>query len=177
MIAAAVVLTAPFVPMLFQGEEWAASTPFQYFTAHEDPELGAAVGRGRRDEFAAFGWNPDAVPDPQAVETFQRSKLNWSEASEPEHAAALDWHRRLIRLRQDFPELRDGCLADVAVEYDAAAGWLSYCRGRVAVAINLGQAEARIPIASGRLALTSEQSARIEDLELVLPRNSVAVGI
>jgi maltooligosyltrehalose trehalohydrolase len=67
-IAAALVLTAPFVPMLFQGEEWAASTPWLYFTDHQDPDLGRAVSEGRRREFAAFGWKPDDIPDPQDPE-------------------------------------------------------------------------------------------------------------
>src|SRR5208337_3917332 len=70
--AAALVFTSPFVPMLFQGEEWGASTPFQYFTDHPEPELGKAVSEGRCREFAAFGWKPQDVPDPQAPETFQR---------------------------------------------------------------------------------------------------------
>ncbi len=134
MIGAAVVLSAPFVPLLFQGEEWAAGTPFQYFTAHEDPELGAAVGRGRREEFAAFGWDPAAVPDPQAVETFERSKLNWSELSKRAHAEMLDWHTRLIKLRRTTPALLNGRVDEV--EFDADAGWLAFSRGRVGVALN-----------------------------------------
>ena len=64
-IAAALVLTSPFVPMLFQGEEFGASTPFQYFTHHDDPELGQKVSEGRRNEFKSFGWKPEDVPDPQ----------------------------------------------------------------------------------------------------------------
>jgi maltooligosyltrehalose trehalohydrolase len=64
-IAAGLVLTSPFVPLLFQGEEWGASTPFQYFTDHEDPELGRAVSEGRRSEFSAFAWSAEEVPDPQ----------------------------------------------------------------------------------------------------------------
>ena len=82
-IAAAIVLTSPFLPMLFQGEEFAASTPFQYFTHHEEEELGRAVSEGRRKEFAAFGWKPENVPDPQAPETFERSKLQWAEIDTP----------------------------------------------------------------------------------------------
>ena len=78
-VAAAIVLLGPFVPMLFQGEEWAASTPFLYFTDHDDPELGEAVSEGRRREFAAFGWSPEQVPDPQAPETFEASVLRWDE--------------------------------------------------------------------------------------------------
>ena len=80
-IAAALVITAPFVPMLFQGEEWAASSPFQYFTDHE-AELGKLVSEGRKKEFAAFGWNPDEIPDPQDEQTFLRSKLNWNEQAQ-----------------------------------------------------------------------------------------------
>jgi len=106
-IAAALIFTSPFVPMLFQGEEWAASSPFQYFTDHQDPELARAVSEGRRAEFTAFGWNPDDIPDPQAPETFQRSKLNWQERENEPHADLLDWHRRLIHLRHNHPALRN----------------------------------------------------------------------
>jgi maltooligosyltrehalose trehalohydrolase len=74
-IGATLVLTAPFVPMLFQGEEWAASTPFLYFTDHQDPKLGEAVKRGRREEFAAFGWQPDKIPDPQKKKPFSAPNL------------------------------------------------------------------------------------------------------
>lgn len=60
-VGAALLLTAPFVPLIFQGEKWAASSPFLYFTDHDDPGLAEAVARGRRDEFAAWGWDPDLV--------------------------------------------------------------------------------------------------------------------
>ena len=73
-VAAALLLTSPFVPMLFQGEEWGAATPFQYFTDHDDPELAEAVRAGRRAEFAAFGWDPESMPDPQDLATFERSQ-------------------------------------------------------------------------------------------------------
>ena len=85
-VAAALLLTAPFVPMLFLGEEWAASTPFQYFTDHEDAELGRAVSEGRRREFAAFGWDPSGVPDPQDPATFERSRLRLGRAPGRRHA-------------------------------------------------------------------------------------------
>jgi len=64
-IAAALVLTSPFIPMLFQGEEWAATSPFQYFANHEDPEMARAVSEGRKHEFEAFGWKPESIPDPE----------------------------------------------------------------------------------------------------------------
>src|SRR6185437_237799 len=98
MIGAALVLTAPFVPLLFQREEWGAPTPFLYFTGHPDPELGRAVSEGRRREFAAFGWDPAEVPDPQDPMTFARSKLDWREVAGEPHARVLRWHRDLIHL-------------------------------------------------------------------------------
>ncbi len=102
-IAAALLLTSPFVPLLFQGEEWAAATPFQYFTDHPDPDLGRAVSEGRRSEFAYFGWEPEEVPDPQDPATFERSKLDWSEKSAK--FGILDWYRVLIRLRREEPSV------------------------------------------------------------------------
>src|SRR5260370_23710904 len=83
--AAALLLTTPFTPLLFQGEEWAASTPFLYFTAHADPALGKAVSEGRRREFAGFGWNPDEVPDPQSPGTSEQPTLKRDELDEPYH--------------------------------------------------------------------------------------------
>ena len=145
-LAAALVLTAPFVPMLFQGEEWGASTPFQYFTDHAEPELAQAVREGRRRELASFGWDPHDVPDPQAEETFARCKLDWSEPERAPHAALLDWHRRLIALRRREPDLRDGRLERVEVDFDEAARWLVLRRGSLAVACNLSAHPQPVPI-------------------------------
>src|SRR5207247_1060003 len=92
-----------FTSLLFQGEEWAASTPFLYFTAHADPALGKAVSEGRRREFAAFGWNRDEVPDPQDPGTFEESKLKWEELDEPYHRRMLGWYRDLIAMRRRMP--------------------------------------------------------------------------
>src|SRR3954451_24267627 len=78
--AALLTMCGPFTPMLFQGEEWAASSPFQFFTSHPEPELGCATAEGRRGEFARHGWDPDVVPDPQDPGAFERSKLDWSES-------------------------------------------------------------------------------------------------
>ncbi len=78
-IGAALVLTSPFTPMLFQGEEWGASAPFFYFTDYQEPELARAVREGRCREFEAFGWKPQDTSDPQARDTFVRSILNWYE--------------------------------------------------------------------------------------------------
>ena len=99
---AALTLLAPAVPLLFQGEEWAASTPFPYFTDHQDPDLAEAVRKGRRSEFAAFGWQPEDVPDPQADETFQSAILKWDERSQTQHAETLAWYKELLALRRQI---------------------------------------------------------------------------
>ena len=146
-IAAALLLTSPFVPMLFQGEEWGASTPFLYFTDHE-PELGRAVTEGRRSEFAhfqAFADDPDAIPDPQDLGTFGRSVLRWAERAQPDHRAVLDWYRDLIRLRKSQPALMDDAPSSVEVAVDG--GLLVQQRGPVTVAANLGATAVSLPVA------------------------------
>ncbi|HWH35612.1 MAG TPA: malto-oligosyltrehalose trehalohydrolase [Acidimicrobiales bacterium] len=148
-VGAALVLTAPFVPMLFQGEEWAASTPFQYFTSHDDPELGRLVRQGRRAEFAAFGWTAEQVPDPQDPATFERSKLDWEEPGRSPHAEMLDWYRTLIELRRSTPGLGDGRLDRVRVRVDEEAGWLVVERGQLRVAANLGPSPVTVALEGG----------------------------
>ncbi|MCW7942525.1 malto-oligosyltrehalose trehalohydrolase [Streptomyces hygroscopicus] len=144
--AAALVLTAPFTPMLFMGEEWAAGTPWQFFTDHTDPELAEAVRRGRRREFAAHGWAEEDVPDPQDPATRERSCLDWSEPERDPHARVLAWYRKLIALRRAQPDLSDPDLGDVKVTYDEDERWLAFRRGDVRVAVNLGKEPARVPV-------------------------------
>jgi maltooligosyltrehalose trehalohydrolase len=180
-IAAALVLLAPFVPMLFQGEEWAASSPFQYFADHEDAEMARLVSEGRRKEFAAFGWDPSSIPDPEARATFERSKLNWDEIDRGEHAEMLAWYQDLLRLRKATPALNDAAPGKTRVAFDEQQRWLCLRRGdsasaRIAVACNLGAEERRLPTAEGsELLLASREAIQIEAGELVLPPDSVAV--
>ncbi|MBB1483436.1 malto-oligosyltrehalose trehalohydrolase [Tessaracoccus sp. MC1865] len=112
--AAALYLLGPFTPMLFMGEEWAASSPFPYFS-QLGPELGPLVTEGRAREFAAMGWQQQ-TPDPQAEETFLSAKLHWEERSEGNHAEMLEWYRTLLRLRREHPEFRSPDLAAVGAE-------------------------------------------------------------
>src|SRR3546814_7686817 len=93
--------------MLFAGEEWAASSPFQYFSDHQDPDLARAVSEGRRRGFASFGWAPDDVPDPQDPATFERPKLRWDELGGAAHQRTLDWYRTLIALRRRLPRTEE----------------------------------------------------------------------
>jgi maltooligosyltrehalose trehalohydrolase len=99
-LAAGITLLSPFVPMLFMGEEYGETTPFQYFASHGDPELVEAVRRGRREEFAAFGWE-GRVPDPQDEPTFARSRLDHSLKGKEPHRTLLRFYQRLIRIREE----------------------------------------------------------------------------
>jgi maltooligosyltrehalose trehalohydrolase len=123
-LGAMVVFTSPFVPMLFMGEEWDASTPFQYFTDHQNQELAEAVRKGRIQDFGAFGWEPNRIPDPQAPETALRSKLDWSEVSMDGHAEMLDWYRMLINLRRQHPSLSAGDMQIPWVQFNEGERWL-----------------------------------------------------
>lgn len=142
-IGAALLLTAPWTPMLFMGEEWAASTPWQYFTDHAEPELVESIRRGRQAEFAEHGWGGH-VPDPQAGSTVRDSTLRWEERDEPGHRAVLDWYRALLRLRREHPGLLEAPDAG-GVEVDGGSGRVVVDRGEVVVVANLGPEPVPVP--------------------------------
>jgi maltooligosyltrehalose trehalohydrolase len=175
-IAAALYLLSPFVPMLFQGEEWAASTPFAYFADHNDPELARAVSEGRRREFAAFGWNPDSIPDPENRSTFEASKLHWDERNEGVHAEMLGWYKSLIQFRRETPCLNDGNAGNVRATFDEDAKWLRMERGDVTVICNLDRREQTFDVSPhSRIVLASQSATQMSECKLALPSDSVAV--
>jgi maltooligosyltrehalose trehalohydrolase len=175
-IAAALYLLSPFVPMLFQGEEWAASTPFHYFADHDDPKLARAVSEGRKKEFAAFGWDPASIPDPESQVTFDNSKLNWEEMKAGGHAEMLAWYRALIHLRRSTPCLNDGAAGNVHVTFDDQAKWLRMERGAVAVICNLSDREQNLAVSQGRrVVLASQDTIHLSEGSLIVPPDSVAV--
>jgi maltooligosyltrehalose trehalohydrolase len=106
-VTRALVLLAPNIPLLFMGEEYGETTPFHYFIEHGDSVLVEAVRQGRRREFAHFGWKPEEIADPQAVETFERSKLDWERHTERQKDL-LRWTKALIELRRTVPSLGAG---------------------------------------------------------------------
>jgi maltooligosyltrehalose trehalohydrolase len=103
-VAAAAVLLSPYLPLLFMGEEYGETAPFLYFVSHEDPQLVESVRRGRREKFAAFGWQNEA-PDPLAESTFVASRLNPGLAASGRHRALYEFCRELLRLRREVPAL------------------------------------------------------------------------
>jgi maltooligosyltrehalose trehalohydrolase len=176
MVASAIVLTAPFVPMIFQGEEFAASTPFQYFADHDDPAMAKAVLEGRKREFAAFGWNPDVIPDPEKTETFERSKLNWDEVHKERHGKMLEWYRRIIRLRRDSPSLNDGDMDHVKVRFDESSRWLIVDRNRIRMLCNLGEAPVELENPGQYpLLLASRDGIEVRGEKVLLPPDSAAI--
>ena len=175
-IAAALLLTSPFTPMLFQGEEWSASSPFLYFTDHQEPELGEAVRRGRREEFAQFGWDPSEVPDPQDRQTFERSKLNWSELDRPPHAEMLDLYRRLIQLRRESPELSDPRLDRISIETSEETRTIEIHRGSMRILVNLGSMTAEFVSGESPVVhLSSDPAAQVTESGITLAGDSFAI--
>ena len=171
-VGAALVLTSPYTPMLWMGEEWGARTPWQFFSDHEG-DLGEAVRKGRRAEFASHGWDTEEVPDPQSEQTLRDSTLDWSEPEQERHAALLTWHRDLIALRRARPDLSDGRRDAVQVRYDEDARWLVVRRGTVAVVCAL-DGPVELPL-SGEVLLASEAGVELTGGVLRLPGESVAV--
>jgi maltooligosyltrehalose trehalohydrolase len=153
-LAAGAVLLSPYVPLIFMGEEYGETAPFLYFVSHSDPELAAAVLRGRREEFADWGWQGE-IPDPQSEMTFFRSKLNHQLQSEPQHHLLLQFYKELIRLRKTLPALALMSKKQMAVFESEAARTLVVHRwaegGEALAAFNFGasQAQAPAPVAGG----------------------------
>lgn len=173
-VAAALVLTSPFTPMMFMGEEWAASTPWQYFTDHEDPELAESVRSGRRREFSAFGWKPEEVPDPQDPLTQRNSVLRWEELDESPHQEMLRWHRELIALRHKHLGGFATRFGEIAVEADERARVLRVRQGALDVVANLS-AQPRVVSTSASSPLLASGDVTISGGHATVSGESVAI--
>ncbi|HZC91737.1 MAG TPA: malto-oligosyltrehalose trehalohydrolase, partial [Mycobacterium sp.] len=144
-VKAALVLGSPYTAMLFMGEEFGASTPFQFFSSHPEPELARATAEGRKKEFADHGWDADEIPDPQDPQTFQRSKLDWTEPATGQHGQLRRIYQTLIALRRGETDLADPWLGHLMVDYDEEKRWIVMRRGRLAIACNLGAEPVSVP--------------------------------
>jgi maltooligosyltrehalose trehalohydrolase len=155
--------------MLFMGEEFAARTPWQFFTSHPEPALATAVADGRRAEFAAHGWPPGDVPDPQDPQTFTRSHLDWSAMD----AGMLGLYRRLIALRKALPGLSDPRLDRVQVVHDD--GVLLIRRGEHTVVANLTPDPRTVPLSAECVLFATDDTALLQSGLLTLPGESAAI--
>jgi maltooligosyltrehalose trehalohydrolase len=177
-VAAALTILSPYVPLIFQGEEWAASSPFQYFVDFSgDPELAQAVVEGRRKEFAGLQ-DVATVPDPQDVQTFKRSRLVWDELDKPDQQEMLAWYKQLIATRRRIPALVDGRMERVSTTYDIEFRTLVVRREGMFLAVNLGQDECALDLPLGETAtieISSTPDVRTVPDRLMLPGQSVAL--
>ena len=173
--AALLTLCGPFTPMLFQGEEWAASTPFQFFTSHVEPELGKATAEGRIGEFAKMGWDPAVVPDPQDPATFERSKLDWSEAESGRGARMLAVYRSLAALRRAEPALTDPSFGVTSCRVDEETRLFSMVRGDLQILVNFGDAEVGTPVETTEVLFATGSGVDVTDDVVTLPAHAGTV--
>jgi maltooligosyltrehalose trehalohydrolase len=166
-LAAAAVILSPYIPLLFMGEEYAETAPFLYFVSHTDPKLVEAVRKGRSEEFAAFKWQGEA-PDPQAEETFARSKLDHALRHRPGHREMLAYYRELLRLRREAPALAHLSKETLEVRFVEQERTLTVRRWapprpgeehtEAFLAFNFGEADAEIAAPAGRWALSLDSN-------------------
>ncbi|HZZ49430.1 MAG TPA: malto-oligosyltrehalose trehalohydrolase [Pseudonocardia sp.] len=183
---AALLLCSPYTPMLFMGEEWGASTPWQFFSYFPDDQLREKVRIGRTQEFAEHGWGATEVPDPNAESTFTDSKLAWSEREEEPHAGLLRTYRELLALRRARPELSDPWLHRFEVSINGVSGpdleretatkTVVLHRGRLRVVVNLSGTPAAVRLDGPVVeVLLGELSTETSDTTVTVPAESFAV--
>ncbi len=178
---AALHLLGPTTPMLFMGEEWAASTPWQFFTSFSEDWLEAAVRDGRRAEFGTHGWAAEDLPDPQDRATRDRSVLDWSEPGRDGHARMLRWYSACTALRRRVQPPGPTRLADSAASYDEDDRWFVLERRpadgtALAVVANLADGQRTVPVHGPREVLLEWEAGTVLQGEAVrLPAHSVAV--
>jgi len=164
------LLLAPQTPLLFMGQEWGAGSPFQFFTDF-DPELGRLVTEGRREEFKSFAAfaNPEArerIPDPQASDTYLRSRLDWDELNDPSHDRLRGLYTRLLTLRRDSDVWRHPVREAYTVRaLDGTTIAVDYDGGRLVVIARLGGAAARVsyPLSAAATAWLTTEDPEIAD--------------
>lgn len=162
-IAALITLLSAYTPMIFMGEEWAASTPFMFFSSHPEPELAEAVSKGRLEEFSKMDWDVSTIVDPQSPEAFLKSKLDWDEVGQQAHAEILTTYREAIALRRTYPDLTDPRFEWVNARFDPEGHWFALERGEaMTIAVNFDLDPAEIELEGD-----SELLMRIGDVQIV----------
>jgi maltooligosyltrehalose trehalohydrolase len=178
-IGAALLCLGPFVPLVFMGEEWGATTPWPFFSSFSDPTLAAATTAGRRAEFAHHGWGTDAVPDPQDPETFAKARLDWSERHAEGGHRLLAWYRQLLALRQRHPQLTEARPRPRDVAIDESGGTFVADLGTILIAVNLGDGTQRLRLdvndRRSSLCLSNDPLVVSDESTITLPPVSVGV--
>lgn len=170
-----ILLTAPYIPMLFMGEEWATSSPFLYFANHEDEEMRRQVAEGRQREFAAFGFDGD-VPNPEDQQSYETSKLNWEEQQEGKHGEMLSWVKSLIKLRRGHVCFNDGDMHHLQVTSNNDRQTLVMERDEARVLINLGKESHTFELLDKeKLEVISRDDLKVHNNQLDLPPMTIAV--
>jgi maltooligosyltrehalose trehalohydrolase len=164
-LATLCLLCAPFVPLLFMGEEYGEPAPFQFFSDHIDRKVAEATRLGRREEFADFVQFAEDIPDPQDPETFQRSKLTRKRDPEVEGL-----HRELLRVRTELPRGNVN-----RIEFDERARWLRFGRGPFEVVCNFGVGRVRVPSDGNHIRIATDQTTTLNDGHLDIPPLSGAL--
>ena len=178
---AALCLLAPTTPMLFMGEEWAASTPWQFFTSFAEDWLEEAVREGRRAEFGSHGWAADHLPDPQDPSARDRSVLDWSEVGRESHARMLRWYSACADLRRRVLPAGATHLSDSGATFDEDDRWFVLARRPAdgpayAVVANLGGRERSVPVeGAGHVLLEWAPGTVVEPSAVRLPGWGTAV--
>lgn len=150
-LSLAVTLLSPFTPMLFMGEEWGATTPFCFFSDHQEPELALATSSGRLREFARMGWDESKVPDPQARDTFLASKLDWSERERSPHRETWEFTKALIAFRSSHAELTNPWRESRDVEAHAEEGLFIVRMPTLTLLANFTVEERRVEVDASRV--------------------------
>ncbi len=172
-LAAGVVLLGPNTPLLFQGQEWGASSPFRFFADFQDATLRSAVIEGRSQEFAELGDHRDELADPFALETFEQCRLRWDELDDEPHAEMLDWYRQLLALRRREPELSDPRPRSTQVEHDGDLVVMR--RGSLTVLANFGDGTHPWHVDGPEVILVSDDATILDDTQILLAPRSLAV--
>ncbi len=177
-LAAVAVVLSPFLPMLFMGEEYGETAPFQYFTSHSDDALIEAVRKGRLEEFDDFIWSGDP-PDPHSESTFVASKLDWSLAERDEHASLRRLYAELFRLRRELPALHSLDLSRVETDADDERRLLVIHRlseqGDVAIVLNFSDREQTADLPSAAWHVQLHSGATIDGSRVTVPPFGFAV--
>ncbi len=184
-VGATLMMCSPFTPMLFMGEEWGSTTPFQYFSSHPEPELAEAVSRGRVAEFSRMGWDESQVPDPQNPDTFRDSRLDWMELDGPERQWLLGVYKQLIQLRRERPQLTWPWLRDVSAKALPELGVLTFWRGDLEIVCNFSDSardlELDVDVAwtsheeLPEVVFTTDAGVTVDGTHAHLPAHSAAV--